>query len=139
MWKLASLVLVSALVVACAAGTQGFDLETAQRAHVQLELSAQPADEAVVVKRHVIAPKLPRVDRIAQRVRFELGDSATARLELCVKPDGGVARVALLESSQLAAFDQALLRDTEEWQFAALPGPSTMTSCRAVKIEYGDW
>ena len=74
MWKLVSLVVVSAVVVACAAGTQGFDLESAQRAHVQLDLSAQPANEAVAVERHVIAPKLPRVDRIAQRVRFELGD-----------------------------------------------------------------
>ena len=136
MWKLASIAIVCA---ASAAGTKGLDLETAQRASVRLDLSAMPADGAVAMTPAARSPKLPTVDRMAQQIRFELGETARAAVEMCITPEGRVARVALLESSKLAAFDQALLRDTAEWQFAPLPGPSTISHCRAMKIEYRPW
>jgi len=114
------------------------DLENARSAGVSLDLSA-PAQGAVAVVSTAIDTKVPNVDQIGRRVRFELGDTARAKLEMCIKPDGRVARVALLETSRLAAFDQALLRDATDWQFAALPGPSTIEHCRPVNIEYRAW
>jgi TonB family protein len=137
MWKLASIAIVCA---ACASGTKGLDLENAQRASVRLDLTATPTDgTAMAMTPSAKSPKLPSVDRIARQIRFELGDTAQAKVEMCITPEGRVARVALLESSKLAAFDQALLRDTAEWQFAALPGPSTIEHCRKMKIDYRAW
>ena len=136
MWKLASIAIVCA---ACASGTKTLDLETAQRASVRLDLTSVPADGAIAMTPSAKSTRLPTVDRMAKKIRFELGDTAQAKVEMCITPEGRVARVALLETSKLAAFDQALLRDTAEWQFAALPGPSTIENCRAMKIEYSPW
>jgi TonB family protein len=136
MWKLA---LIAMGFAACASGTRALDLETAQRAGARLDLTATAVDGAMAITPSAKSPRLPSADRIARRIRFELGDTAQAKVEMCITPEGRVARVALLESSKLAAFDQALLRDTAEWQFAALPGPSTIEHCRAMKISYRAW
>lgn len=135
MWKFAVL---SLLISGCAIGTQGFDRETAPRAHVDLDFTAS-ADGARSIKQPAVDTAVPTVDRMARRVRFELGDAASAKLELCVTPEGKVSKAALLESSKLEAFDQALVRDAATWQFATLPGPEGLETCSATKIEYHPW
>lgn len=84
----------------------------------------------------LIDPQLPSVDRIAHQVRARLGDTATASVELCVSAAGKVSKVELVRGADYARFNRALLRDVERWQFAAMPGPSTLQACDTATISY---
>ena len=83
-----------------------------------------------------IDPKLPSVDRIAERVRLELGSEATTDVKLCIRPSGKVASVLLVGGSALPAFDLAVVDDAADWRFPALPGPDTLESCENAKVVY---
>ena len=52
-------------------------------------------------------PELPSVDRIAHLIRAQLGDAASADLDVCVAPSGRVTDVTLARTSTLRAFDDA--------------------------------
>jgi TonB family protein len=122
MTKLAS---ISALLLlgACAAGA----------AHHE---PARPAAAAGVAFQAPISHRVPSVDRIAYAIRMQLNGLATAELDLCVAPAGNVVAVTLAKSSSMTEFDAALLRDARRWQFATLPGPSSVQHCRRQLIEY---
>ena len=110
------------------------DRDSAPSARVQLDLTtnagAQPAFPTA------LDPALPSVDRISHNVRAALGDMATAEIDLCVAPSGSVTKVEIARSSNLEAFDEAVLRDARAWRFASLPGPDTLQSCRRATIAY---
>jgi hypothetical protein len=99
-------------------------------------VSVLDADMARRVAPMPIAPKLPSVDRIAERVRLELGASATTDVQLCIHPSGKVASVLLVGGSSLPAFDAAVVDDASEWRFPTLPGPETLQSCEQAKVVY---
>jgi hypothetical protein len=130
-----SLVLFTA---ACATtGTNTMDREPAPHAKVQLDLQPSTEEQAVFPALH--APRLPSVDRIAHRVRAQLGDEAIAAIELCVAADGHVTKVALLEGSSYEPFNAALVRDVQEWQFASLPGSTAtkpLQTCERATVKY---
>lgn len=129
-----SLVLVTA---ACATtGTNTLDREPTHRAKVELDLAVS-AEEHLVFPA-LQEPRLPSVDRIARQVRAQLGDEAIASIELCVAADGHVTKVALLEGTSYEPFNDALVRDIEQWQFAAMPGAAvkTLQTCERAKVKY---
>lgn len=136
MTKLLALALVSSLAACAATSTQStLDRDTTPRAKVQLDLAAtsdatQPAFPAA------LAPEVPSVDRLAHTIRAALGSTATAELDLCVSPAGTVTKVELARSSSLPELDAALLHDARAWQFASMPGPDSVQSCRRATIAY---
>jgi TonB family protein len=124
------------LVAACATGGLAVDRETAPHAVPRIEMTAV-ADTARVfpVAR---APELPSADRIARKIRTELGEVASAEVRLCVTADGRVESARIVRGSSLAEFDQALLYDMADWQFSGMPGSNTahLRSCEIATISY---
>jgi TonB family protein len=128
-------VILSTTLAACAVTGNALDRDTAPHAKVKLDLSVA-GEGAVPLSPSAIEPTLPSVDRIANQVRARLGDTATAELSLCVSPSGHVTKVELARSSTFDAFDTALLRDAETWQFSTMPGPASVQSCQRTTIAY---
>ena len=122
---------------ACATTGPTMDREPSQRAKVTLDLSA-PTEEAAVFPA-LDQPRLPSVDRIAHRVRAQLGDVVVASIELCVSAGGNVTRVAMLEGTSYEPFNAAVLRDIAQWQFASMPGATSqqaLQTCERAKVKY---
>jgi hypothetical protein len=128
------LALFSLCLAACATGGLHVDLDAATPAHTRLDLASTPA--TVQITPRPLDPSLPSVDRIASRIRHELGPVATADLKLCVRPSGKIASVELVGGSALPAFDLAVVKDASMWQFAAMPGPESLQSCRLATVVY---
>jgi TonB family protein len=121
---------------ACAAGTMPMDRETTPTARVKLDFAVGATDTAAATFPGVVDPQLPSADRIAPRIHHVLGDTASAAVQLCVAPSGKVASVTLERSSEMPAFDRAMMNDIAGWQFAAMPGPDTVKSCERLTISY---
>lgn len=119
---------------ACASTTGVLDRESAP--HTGVQLSLVPAVDAVQVIPDAIDPRMPRVDHMARRIKFELGDNVTADLSLCVSPQGSVTDVAIARSSGLSDLDTAIIDDVRAWQFAELPGPTTLRTCQRATLAY---
>ena len=134
MSKLA-IAVASLSLAACASTQTTLDHDTAMRAKVRLDLTLT-GDAAIPAFPSAIDPAVPSVDRISHSIRARLGETATAELELCVSPAGHVTKVALARGSTFEAFDAALLRDAESWQFATMPGPAGLQACRHATIAY---
>jgi TonB family protein len=128
------LTLLSLSLAACATTATGIDRDTSHRAKVKLDLAAVTGVEAAFPE--ALDPTVPSVDRISHAVRAYLGETATAELSLCVSPSGAVKQVELTRSSSYEPFDKALLADAATWQFASLPGPDRVMSCRKATIAY---
>ena len=122
---------------ACATtGTNTMDREPAPHAKVQLDLSVSTEHQAVFPA--LEEPRLPSVDRISHDVRAQLGSVAVASIDLCVAADGHVTKVALIEGTSSGAFNAAVVRDIEQWQFAPMPGATnkSLQTCERAKVKY---
>lgn len=127
-------VLFFCLLSACASTTGVMDRDVAPRTGVQLSLA--PAADAQQVIPAAIDPRLPSVDRMATRVRYELGESVTAELSVCVNPSGNVIDVSLAQSTGLSDLDTAIIDDVRAWQFAELPGDPSLRTCQRATLAY---
>lgn len=131
-----ALSLAACSLVACAAsGTPVMNSASGSRAKLDLRIHPN-ADGAGAIAQKAIDPELPSVDRIAHVIRAQLADTASADLDICVAPSGRVTDVTLARTSTLRAFDDAVLRDAETWQFTPLPGPANVKSCTRATISY---
>ncbi|MFN0246586.1 MAG: hypothetical protein ACKV2T_06735 [Kofleriaceae bacterium] len=132
-----SVLLVSlAAVSACASFTGVTDRDQhAPRAGIHLSL-APNADAAKQIVPAAIDPRLPSVDRMATRIRYELGSTVHAELSLCVNPAGDVMDVALTRTTGLSELDTAIVDDVRVWQFAELPGASALRTCQRATLAY---
>ena len=74
---------------------------------------------------------LPRVDHFGIRLVENGIDELTARLRVCVEPDGR-SRVHLLASSGVSYFDDAVVKDVADWDYPA----SETGMCKAFKVRY---
>lgn len=132
MFKLA---IASLSLAACATTGQLTSEPAAPRTGIQLELS--PSDVAVDAFPEAVDTRVRAVDRMAHAIKARYGATAmTAVLDLCVAPDGHVTKIAIAEGSTYDAFDHALLQDAAAWQFASLPGPTSVQSCRRATVAY---
>lgn len=110
--------------------------ETSPRTGVKLEITAS-TDEASPSFPDALDTSVRSVDRMAHAIKARYGATTMlAKLDLCVAPDGHITKVALAEKSTYDAFDHALVRDAAAWQFASLPGPNSVESCRRATVEY---
>lgn len=122
---------------ACATTSTGLTSEPSPRTGVRLDLTAQSTDAATPAFPEAIDTRVRSIDRMAHVLKARhQGEAMTAKLDLCVAPDGHVTKIALAEGSSYDAFDQALVRDAAAWQFASLPGPATVESCRRATVAY---
>jgi TonB family protein len=121
---------------ACASsGTLGIDPQTSSP-HARVSLQTPAADETKQLFPQAIDPQLPSADRLARVIDARLGEQASVAVRFCVTPAGHVASATLERSSTLPLFDDAVLADVQDWQFAALPGPDTVKSCEITTIVY---
>jgi TonB family protein len=121
---------------ACATTGQLTSEPAAPRTGIQLDLSA-PSDTAIDAFPEAVDTRVRAVDRMAHAIKARYGATAmTAVLDLCVAPDGHVTKIAIAEGSTYDAFDHALLQDAAAWQFASLPGPTSVQSCRRATVAY---
>lgn len=74
---------------------------------------------------------LPSVDRLGMRTAL-LGLEPKIFLRLCTDRNGRVASVDIEHSSELGTFDQAVLNDVANWDFA----PQAAPSCRKITVRY---
>lgn len=134
---MSKLVLLSICLSACATTGTGLPGEAAApRTGVRLDLGAA-TDEATPAFPDALDTRVRSIDRMAHAIKARYGNATmTAKLDLCVAPDGHVTKIALAEKSSYDAFDHALIRDAAAWQFASLPGPASVESCRRATVEY---
>ena len=124
------------MLAACTMGGARIDRETAPRAAARFEAATAPDSAKVFPTAR--DPQLPTADRMRKVIRDELGTVASVDVRLCVAPDGRVQAIDLLRGTKLAAFDQAVLRDVADWQFAGMPGATTskLRTCEVATISY---
>lgn len=123
------------LLSACATtGVLGVDPQSSQ--HARVELVPPAADDATHVFPKVIDPELPSADRLGRAIEVRFGQQASVDVRLCVTPGGQVSSVELRRGSTMDLFDQAVLSDVRDWQFAAQPGPATLKSCEIATVVY---
>jgi len=130
---LKSIVVSSVLFAACASNARGVARETALRTNPRLEMKLTGATAQAFPAAH--NPQLPSVDLISGEVRSGLGAVASADVDLCITPDGHVQGLKLVRGSSHDAFDQAVLRDMQDWQFAATFA-SNLRACASATITY---
>lgn len=135
---MSKLVLLSLALSACATTGTGISGESAApRSGIRLDLEAVNADVATPAFPEALDTRVRSVDRMAHALKARYPNATmTAKLDLCVAPDGHVTKIAIAERSSYDAFDHALLRDAASWQFASLPGPASVESCRRATVEY---
>jgi hypothetical protein len=80
--------------------------------------------------------RVPTVDRMHEMLRETGRDRLTARLRLCVAPDGSTSQVRLEATSGVAELDQALVQDLARWRYAAFAAPSHIEICEPVTLTY---
>ena len=117
------LVSLGVVLAGCAMGTAGPSVP-------------KSPDEAVLIKREPIDPTLPSVDRIEYQVRGKFGWVAKDDVNVCVRPNGTVESVELVGGSALPAFDLAVVDDTSQWKYPAIPGPDNVYSCTPTVVAY---
>ena len=123
----------SVLFAACATNATGVGRETAPRTNPRLEMTVTGATAHAFPAAH--NPQLPSVDQISGESRTGLGEVASADVDLCIAPDGHVQGLKLVRGSSNTAFDQAVLRDMQEWQFATTFA-SNLRTCESATITY---
>ena len=121
------------LFAACASHSNGVARETALRASARVEMKVTGA--TAKARPAATQPQLPSVDQISGELRAGLGEVASADVDLCIAPDGHVQGVKLVRGSSHAAFDQAVLRDMRDWQFASTFA-SNLRTCESATITY---
>lgn len=133
---MSKLVLISLALSACATTGTVIPGESSPRTGVKLDLTVS-SDQASVAFPDALDTRVRSVDRMAHAIKARYGATTMmAKLDLCVAPDGHITKVALAEKSSYDAFDHALVQDAAAWQFASLPGPATVESCRRATVEY---
>ncbi len=125
---MSKLVIVPLLFAACAkTGTMASDVPQAPHAKVDLVATGNAPKP--------LNAQLPSADRIVHRIRADVGDVASADINLCIAPDGHVLGVLLVRSSSSPALDGAILKDAPQWQFSELHGASSRT-CETATLTY---
>lgn len=133
---MSKLVLLSLALTACATTGSMIPGEASERTGVKLDLTAS-TDDASSAFPDALNTRVRSVDRMAHALKARYGATTMiAKLDLCVAPDGHITKVALAEKSSYDAFDHALVQDAAAWQFASMPGPATVESCRRATVEY---
>jgi TonB family protein len=123
------------LLSACATtGTLGVDPQSSS--HARVELVPAAADDSHQVVPQAIEPQLPSADRLAHVIDARLGERASVDVRFCVTPAGHVTKATLERGSTMPSFDDAVMSDVVNWQFASQPGPETVQTCETATIVY---
>ncbi|MBA3457460.1 MAG: hypothetical protein H0T42_30545 [Deltaproteobacteria bacterium] len=126
-------VLVTSLGACATTSTLHLNRDEPAGSLVQLDLV--PHQDATQVFPSLLEGRLPGADRLASQIRYELGETASVDVRLCVA-GGRVASIAITRSSQLPAFDESVMSDAKSWQFAGMPGPANLRTCEQATITY---
>ena len=106
------------------------------RGDVDLDPSG-PTDEATNrFPQRISQAELPAADRISHRIDSEHNGAIAAKVRLCVTPEGKVGAVDLLDSSGMAAYDEAVVASIQSWEYASYPAPSDTRVCEKVTVTY---
>lgn len=136
--KLAVLALALIPVAGCAASAieRGPAVAAEPRSGVKLDLIVAESSTEPSFPARLTPPTTPvAADRLAHRVRAELGGQARADLQLCVGGDGAVTAAEVVRTSGITALDAALVADARTWRYQPLAA-ATATACQNVEIAY---
>ncbi len=125
------------LPAACAstATTRGPSTPDESRAGIELVLVDSDATQPSFPARLTEARTPAAADRLAHRVRAELGGEARADLRLCVAGDGSVASASITDSSGIEALDEVFVDTARNWRYEPLAAAGE-TACQKVEISY---
>lgn len=132
-----ALALVIVPVVGCASSSASRGSLVADEPRSGIEVDLVPgAAVTPTFPARLTAAETPRAaDRLAHRVRSELGGQARADLRLCVGGDGTVASATVAQGSGIAALDDAFVAEARSWRYEPLAAPDA-TACQKVEISY---
>ena len=133
---LSTRVILSVAVLSGCATTGAFQPDRDSAPHARVTLAPLTADETVRVVPHAIEPMLPSADRVSRAIVARLGTEASVDIRYCVSPAGKIVSAELARTSSYEQFDQAVMHDIVDWQFAAQPGPSELKTCQSATIIY---
>lgn len=134
--RMASQRLFLAAVLFAGCATTGLPSSQESAQHARVELAPLHADTTHQLVPRAIDPGLPSADRIARTVAVELGDVASVEVHFCVSPAGKLTDAELVRSSNLRAFDEAVMTDLRSWHFDVQPGPESVQTCDRATILY---
>lgn len=77
--------------------------------------------------------QLPTVDAMSEHLQMIGVDRITARLQICVDPDG-TSQVRVLRSSGVSYFDRALVADVSTWH--RQPSAGQRGLCEPLTVTY---
>ncbi len=126
--------LAGLLLTGCA--TTGLPSHREPTQHARVELAPLRAGDTVQLQPRAVEPALPSADRISREIFGQLGDEASVEVHYCVSPTGKVTDAELERSSQLPAFDRAVMADLRAWHFEVQPGPESVQTCDRATILY---
>jgi TonB family protein len=127
--------LYAVLLSGCAT-TGSLGIESQSSSHARVTLVPAASDNTTHVVPQAIEPQLPSADRMSRVIDTWLGDEASVDVRFCVSPSGKVASASLRRGSTLPAFDEAVMKDIVDWEFAAQPGPDSLQTCQLATIVY---
>ena len=77
--------------------------------------------------------QLPTADSMSEHLRMIGMDRLSARLQICIEPDG-TSKVRVLRSSGVSYFDRALVADVSAWQ--RQPSAGQRGICEPMTVTY---
>jgi TonB family protein len=122
-------------VTGCLSTTDGGTLAAEEPSYMEVVLVTDESAAASIPQRAAPAAAPQASRRLVHQVDVELGGRARADLRLCVGGDGGVTSAAVIRSSGIAAFDDALLTAARDWRYVPLAAPEAQ-ACHVARVSY---
>lgn len=130
-----SLLLVCLGASACATIAPASDVSShSPRVASHALVQVAPMDEVRGFPHRTSGTELPQV--FALRDWWRGVDHLTARLELCVAPNGKTARVHLAASSGYREYDEAVMRDAFDWRYEPFTSDGSSPLCEPATVTY---
>jgi TonB family protein len=106
-------------------------------ATAQPDRSTEPHVAQVAFPKRVSGGEdLPTVRRLNRAIETRHDGQVSARVRVCVTPDGQVASAELLSSSGLDDYDRELLSDVRSWSYQPYAAPAETRVCERLDVSY---
>jgi hypothetical protein len=131
-------VALAAPLAACAAttgsGLPGADTASAPR--LELDEAASRYKVAPTFPKRVSKAELRAADRLSHRIKAEHDGTISAQVKLCVGASGSVDEIAMLATSGMSEYDEAVIAEVGDWQFERFAAPAGTRVCENLTVAY---
>ncbi|HUH06029.1 MAG TPA: energy transducer TonB [Kofleriaceae bacterium] len=106
-------------------------------ATAQPERSTEPHLAQVAFPKRISGGEdLLTVRRLNRAIETRHEGQVSARVRVCVSPDGQVALAELVSSSGLEDYDRELLSDVRSWSYQPYAAPAGTRVCERLEVSY---